>query len=332
MRLANISSFSFAVALLTTGFSSVFGAVTEPVGALAVDCPNGSDTILSLPFHKSAVYQGVVDSVSGSNITFQGSPGFTVDEYVSGIPHFALVFSGALEGLVLPITSNTSDTVTVDVGGEDISVIVSDDDIRIIPFTTLENLIGNSGPDGLQILAYNMDVAGVNLSASVLYTHYNSFGWYDGGTYADDDIIYPGEAFILRNQSGSDYELTFSGNVLACDFRHYFRTLSSDVNQDNHIGFSVPDDTMIGDASIGYDLDQLLVFDNTTAALNKSAQRLLTYYDGFGWYDGGTRVDDPGDPGNNFYLKAGEGYVYRKQSSVSPSYFEWVTTPTYLPF
>lgn len=333
MKKTALLRFSLLAACAAGAFQSSFGVVTEPVGGVNVNCPNGSDTILSLPFHGSPAFSGVVSSVSSNTITIGGTPGFTVDEFVSSTSHYALVFSGALEGLVLPITANTTDTLTVTTGGVDISTIVADDQLRIIPFCTLADLIPNTAPNGLKLFPFNMDSAGENVSASAIYEHFQTFGWYDGGTFVGDYVLYPGEAFIIRNQSGSDYSLTFYGNVLACSQRTQIHTLSGGLNQDNHIGLAVPVDVMIGDLNLGLETnDKLFIYDNSQVAINKSPIRIIEYFDTFGWYDGGTRVDNPADPGNQLYLKAGQGYVFRKKSSVSPTSFTWTYTPNYLPF
>lgn len=307
-------------------------AYTDPMGGMVVNCPNNSDTILTIPFHRSEVYTGQISSVSASDITMVGNPGFTVDEFVTTGGHYALISSGALEGLVLPILSNTVDTLTVDSGGEDLSSLAVSDTLSIVPFWTLETLVGTDSPNGLQILTYDLDFAGINLGASSVYTHYTTYGWYLGGTPSGDVIIYPGEAFILRNSSGSDFPLIFSGNVQAVTHKTYFRTLDANVIQDNHIGLTTPVDVALSDANIGYAGDQLLIFDNTLGGTNKSASDVITYYDTFGWYRGATKVDDPSDPANLLYLKAGQGYVYRKNSSSTPSTFDWTFTPGYLPF
>jgi uncharacterized protein (TIGR02597 family) len=307
-------------------------AYTEPMGGLIITCPNNSDTMLTTPFHKPGVYTGLISSGSGNSVIVQGAPGWTTDEFVTSAAHYALICSGVLEGQALPILGNSTNTLTVDPGDSDLSTLTATDNLIIVPFWTLEALIGISSPNGLQILTYDLDFAGINLGASTVYTHYTTFGWYLGGTPSGGVILHPGEAFILRNTSGSDFSLIFSGNVQGSTHRTQFHTLQADVNQDNHVGLTTPTDIALSDANIGYPGDQLLIFDNSTIGTNKAASDIITFYETFGWYRGGTKVDDPGDPANLLYLKAGQGYIYRKSSSISPSAFDWAFTPSYLPF
>lgn len=72
--------------------------------------------------------------------------------------------------------------------------------------------------------------------------------------------------------------------------------------------------------------DQLLVFDNQTALINKSPSKIY-YFNSFtqSW------TDTQGDvQSNNAEIAAGAGFVIRKAQSASTTVF-WNNTPTYIP-
>jgi hypothetical protein len=64
----------------------------------------------------------------------------------------------------------------------------------------------------------------------------------------------------------------------------------------------------LADLGASGDGDQILIFDNTLPGENKSASITVTYFDTFGWYNGGTLM-------NSYALAPGQGIVYRKNGA-----------------
>jgi len=321
------------------------GATTDPMGGIVITCKANSDTAIGIPFTRAPIFEGRVASVSGSQITVAGDPGWSVDEliYEDGVQdnhYYILISSGSKEGAFYTITAHSNNSVTVDLDpfglgvDDDLSDVATGgatgDIVKIIPHWTPGVLVGQDGPNGLEILLYGNSTAGINLSSSNSFEHFNGFGWYDGGTPVDDAIIFPYEAFILRNNTGSDYALGISGTVPMTKHRSVIRTLQTGKMQDNRIFFNSPVEAMIGDVGLGIvDGVELLIFESENPVKNMSASNTIQYFEGFGWYDGGTRVDDPSDPDNQFYLQPGHSYILRKPAAPAEN-LSWQALPGYL--
>jgi len=163
------------------------------------------------------------------------------------------------------------------------------------------------------LLVFSRTVAGINLSASATYVSFDTFGWYNGGTLVDNLPIYPDESMIFRNKSGSPQQLIQGGKVPMSAFRTVLALVADGTTQDLRLTSGLPVDVTLqefADLGASGNGDQILIFDNTLPGENKSASITVTYFDGFGWYNGGT-------PMNAHVLAAGEGIVYRKQGSNS---------------
>jgi uncharacterized protein (TIGR02597 family) len=305
---------------------STHSATSDPVGAMTVTALNNSDTIVSLPFHKAAVFQGSVVSSTQDTISFTASS-FSDNSLVG---HYLLLTSGALEGFVADISANTSSTITCTGAIEDLSGLVPNTTFQVIPYTTIGDFIGTDAPNNLFVFLYDSGV-GQNLAPSSILRHFNGFGWYSGATPASDVPLSPSASFVIRNQSGSDFELTLYGSVLMSSHRAYVATEAPNTTQDNRMAVSTPVDIPLSEANLGFNNgDFLFLYNNSVVGINKGPSRILRFFEGFGWYDGTVRVDDPTSPSNLAYLKAGEGFVYRKAADATPSYYEWAFQPSYL--
>lgn len=333
--------------------SALPAATTAPMGGMLINCKANSDTAVGLTFTRPVEFQGRVDSVNGNEVTLAGTPGWTADQFVyddgTQDNHYYVLFaSGSKEGAFYTITANTSNTLTLDLNPyalaspDDLTDVATGgastgDIVRIIPYWTPGSLIGSDAPDDLYILIYDTVIGGINLSSTATYRHFNGFGWYVGANDVSDNIIYPGEAFIIRNQNNAGYDLVVAGAVPMAQHRTIIRTVENGVKQDNRIVFISPIPEMIGNLNLG-SLDpetpgeqlQLLVFDNdATSGQNKSAIKTLNYFEGFGWYDGPTRVDDPNDEPNQFFLEPGQAYILRRPATNSEDVV-WTALPSYL--
>jgi len=230
------------------------------------------------------------------------------------------------------ITANGTNSLTVDLGGNSLTGITTGtngDAIKVVPYWSLSTLFTNfatpSLPDQTQVLTFN-GVQGINTSASTVYTYYAGYGWYNGGTPANDVYVSPGQSMVIRNVSGSAFNLIVSANVPMNKQYALLSTMAPNQPQDNPIGYLSPNPSLLGQVGLGLaDQDQLLVFDNTTSGFNKSATQVITYFLGYGWYDGGTKVD------STFQLQPAFGYILRKAPTATPTSVLWQNKQDYLP-
>ena len=134
-------------------FSSLTAVTTDPVGYVTISCLGGSDTVTSVPLAQTTAITSAVASVdsASSQITIDQSD-LVVDAYQDS--HYVRFGAGsALEGAKMTITSNTSDTLTLEVqSGYNLEDAAADDVVEIIPHT-LTGLFSSvsSIPDGTEV-------------------------------------------------------------------------------------------------------------------------------------------------------------------------------------
>ena len=318
-----ITLLSGAVLLASSGFAQT--VATDPVGYVTTTVEAYSDAVISPVMARPASFVGTISSVDdGDTITLSGTPNFTVDEFApsdsSGNNSFYVQFtSGDREGLWAIVSANTSSSLDLTFVNQDLGSVVGDqvlagDGVEIIPFWTPATLFPDADVANLsELLVFSRTVAGINLSASATYVSFDTFGWYNGGTLVDNLPIYPDESMIFRNKSGSPQQLIQRGKVPMSAFRTVLALVADGTTQDLRLTSGLPVDVTLqefADLGASGNGDQILIFDNTLPGENKSASITVTYFDGFGWYNGGT-------PMNAHVIAAGEGIVYRKQGSNS---------------
>jgi uncharacterized protein (TIGR02597 family) len=92
---------------------------TKPVGAMTYSFPATTATIqntyISLPLTNPAVYASSVVSLTGTTVTFNGTPFFASQLVQPATPYFARIVTGVQAGRVLLVTANTVNSVTLDV-------------------------------------------------------------------------------------------------------------------------------------------------------------------------------------------------------------------------
>jgi len=361
---------------------AAFAATTDPMGGIVVNCPDSSDTRIALPFYRPPVFEGVVNSYSGNVITFSGTPGFAADQFVyeEGVQsntYFVLVMSGevdgegqpagaSLEGSIFAITGNATDSVTVDLNGgslsglQQASVDASGDIVQIIPYWTLNTLF----PEGEGFAASStftpsavfmfpdMASAGTDLSTSDIFFYYSGVaaggeGWRRSGssplTKFDDQVLTNEISYIVRNNSGSAFDVMISGSVPMAAYRTPLNTLAADVPQDNAIALNFPVDTTLSESQLFESgafegsatftpADILLVYDNAAVGQNKSSSEVYFYYTGLaaggpGWRKQGDSPLTIHD--NEPVFSAGKGFVIRKGAQPAPQSSIWTAAPPY---
>lgn len=332
----------FAVALLATCTGLTHAqVVTAPVGFVSVTVPAASDAALGAPLSRAEEFQGVIESISGNTITVAGTPGWTANQFVyaSGTQpktYFARIDSGAKEGLIATIASNSTGSVTVTLpSGEDftnistnaalVSPATTGDSISIAPYWTPASLI-TGVVAGTQILRYPTATPGTNLSSAATYL-FNGTNWFQGATNVNDVAFGNAEGFVLRNNSASPQTISITGSVPMTGHRTRLVTLAANTSQDQRIFYNSPIPEIIGNVFPPTALtagDRLLAFDNTATGKNKSSSATLLWT-GSAWMQGSTNVT------TTYQLQPGNSYVFRKnQSGASPSVATWSDLQSYL--
>ena len=88
---------SLVIALLASKTLALAQSVaTDPVGFIPLTIRGNSDTHLSLPLHRGAVFQGTLASANGNVLTVNGAA-FSPNAYQAS--SFVLIASGAKEGM-----------------------------------------------------------------------------------------------------------------------------------------------------------------------------------------------------------------------------------------
>ena len=345
---------SLSLSAATTSLAAT--ATTEPVGYNTISLLANSDTYISVPFHRPAIFVGQVASFSGNAITVNGSPGWTASQFVYAAgtqsnTYYAFIRSGAKEGNYYTVTANTANTLTLDLAGDTLDGLAANDSIALIPYWTLGTLFPTSdagtsvtattnvGARQTQILLPDIENAGINLAPSVTYFFFNG-AWRRFGQSLtdskDNDIIIPDAYLIVRNASTGG-TFTSTGNVLVQKFVIPLPTNTSG-KQDNAVAITRPVPVSLDDSgliashafsaspSVAQRTDELLVFDNTSSANNKSASATYFYYNG-AWRKFGADLTQ--DFGSTLVFTPDTAVIIRKASTANAATSIWTNSPTY---
>lgn len=296
-------------ALCTIAQAQIYSPI---VGFNTITALGNSDTRFSVPLHRSPVYQGLVQSVSGNVITVQGLPGWTLNQFVysSGSQsntYYLSVGSGNKEGMFYTVTTNSADsgttntsTLAVDTAGDTIdggAGIMNGDSISIIPFWSFGTLFPGgqgitpaatvSGSGNLtQILVISQSSPGTNLSASSTYYYYPGNGttqlpgWRRvGGGFAnlkDDDVILPDSPVVIRQSGvGTAAIVTATGNVPQSDRRYIVGTLQNNTAQDNWVSIDLPVPLTLAQSNLA----QSGAFTHASSVSGSGGDQLLVFND-----------------------------------------------------
>lgn len=310
---------------------------TEPVGFVSAAASasaggSGTDVTFSPALNSASAFQGTIASLpTSSSLQVSGSPGWTTNQYANG--YFALISSGNREGLWAQITANTTDTLTLtfyvgNFGSVTGDQVLAGDSVKIIPFWTLGTLLPDGNvPNGTVVLLYDRSQSGINRSASNVYTMYTGYGWYAGPTNGNSQIIYPDESFVIRVPAGQSLNLSTTGTVPMSKIRTVLQNVTAGQDQDIRITTGCPVPIALGtflNNGTPATGDIVLIFDNTTQGINKSASATATYYSGYGWYSGPTDM-------SNYQIQPTQGIVYRKAGTNSANNVTNSFKPSYQP-
>jgi uncharacterized protein (TIGR02597 family) len=321
--------------------------VSDPVGFYKVTINEGANFI-SAPLHKVHAYRGVVASVSGNTITFNGNPNFTANQFApvtSPAPRNQFIAivrnsSGSNTGDWWTIQSNTGNSITVDPGADTMSSATpAGTQIEIRKLTSFKDLFGSGADYVLIKSADNLPspatedvirfVNGTSFGAQVIYSSLSdsyrigSQNWGDGSTLT----IEPDEPILVFRKAGAGpTNIVSLGQVQVKPLTHYFQeganTFSSvfPVNA-NWVSSGLAAAGMVGSTD-------LLPNANTEDIIRKvngtSFDTPIILYTVDGTF---RRSGANADPANN--AKAAAGYIFFRKSGAGP--LVWRQTVPFTP-
>jgi uncharacterized protein (TIGR02597 family) len=329
---------------------------TDPVGVIVTSCLSQSDTYVSIPFTRPSEFTGTVQSASGNMLTINGTPGWTNNQFVYAAAsqpkhYYALLGNGGTtnpkEGHIYQITGNGSSTLSLDTTFDNLTGIVANTQVTIIPYWTLATIfpvsdVGisftpTSSPPTYQTLLRfpNYSAPGINQPYAAEY-YFNGGAWrlvgdgFDNPPDHGDDPLSPDSYFVVRNVNGSPtLPLRALGSVLMKKVAVPLVSVQSG-KQDNPVAMIRPvavslDATGLAPIDNSFSQnDQLLLFNNARRQFDKRPYRIYTYNDGWRLASDSTG----GDHGKDV-IPAGSAMIVRKAvSSASPVF--WINSPTYV--
>lgn len=363
-HMKSILSYSLLAAAMAAGVATAqTTATTTPVGYTTVSCLPNADTIVGIPLRQSASGGASLASapvVSGSSATLSvaGTP-FTSGAFNG--THYVKFSSGANDGKWFAVTSNTNNSLVVDLNGDSLAA-VSGDQFEVIKFWTLAELFnpalstGDPATTGnaivssasllntarrTEVLVPNTTGAGINLAASATY-FVNGGIWKRQGASNDsfnNTQLWPDTYLIIRNPAAVTVATKYvvSGEVETKKFAVPLSTRAGG-SQDNYIALPRPIDIKLSDLNLGGTSafvastnmlntgrrDELLVYNNMVPGLNKAASATYYFHDGV-WKRQGNGSTDVGAD----LIPAGSGVIIRKYQAVGGSTAFWTNSATY---
>lgn len=353
----DIRPFLVSAILLGPVISGAADVASRIVGYNVVDCPAGSDTIVSVPFHRPASFSGAVQGTisvngSGATITPKANPVFAAGEFTNESHYLQFVGTGAKAGFVYSVTTHVTGAVTIDTGGDDLSGVADGDQFEIIPHWTLETLFPKATQTTIhvstsklstgrksRILFFDDSTGGIALAPNRVY-FLTAAGWFqsDAGLPAADDVIIPpGKAFVIRHPA-TELATQFIPHQMVVESSYSTPLQARSAGaQDNVIGLMRPVPVKLLDLDLaatfeesasndsGDRADELLVYDNVAAAVNK--QPATTYFRVSGEWrkdDGSTYPASDMDE-----ISPSTGLVIRKSASTADETLHWINLPRY---
>lgn len=327
---------------------------TDPVGAMMINCLEGSDTIVSVPFRNAASFVGPISSISvdGNNVTigFDSNPNWTINQF-AGV-YYVRFTSGTNSGRYYTVTANAGNSLTVDSNGDAMGGIVIGNTMQLIKYYTLNELfppasqttfVLSLGTGGLQrrseLLMPNLISSGTNLAPSRVF-FVTSTGWFEataGNAVSNNVVLLPDTFFIVRNKAGYGATSFIATGSVEMNPVSIPLSLSNGTKQDNYVSIIRPVNVKLSDLNLTSDIftlstgtgglqrrDELFIYNNSLAGINKSAARAF-FKTATGWFES-TAGNAPAD---NVEITAGSGFVVRKYQSGADATVFWVNNPTY---
>ena len=271
------------------------------------------------------------------------------------------------EGHAYAIIANTDNTLTVDISKDNLTGIPTGTQATLIPNWTLNTVFPATDQNvsftpttqtrsfKTEILIPNYAAQGVNQAFSTVYFFSNNVngttnnvGWRvigDNTTDHGDDPLVPTGYFVVRNlNSAPTLPLAAAGSVLTEKLVVPLVT-QSNAAQDNSVSMIRPVDVKLNDTGLNPGdgsfvattntssfKDELLLFNNAAAVLNKSPSAVYFYSNNvngttnnIGWRVLGDNTTDHG----NDVIHAGSAMIIRKAGNGTGGIVFWTNSPTY---
>lgn len=370
---------------------------TDPVGFTLVELAGSSDSYLYVPFKRPAALIAPVIGIEANELYDEGEPFVDVNDNgqwdeaetftdtlnVLGLPeevtlqqdqfvyspgaqtnqYYVLVRSGSQAGICYPVVSNGPTAIVIDNLGNDLSTIIGQITIEVIPYDTLGTVFPSGqgvhasishAPASRRTLVFlpNHDLPGKNIAFDRIYYYFSGAnpGWRKVGAptvVVNDTVLPPDSFFFVRHNIPTPTTHVFTGNVLLGKFATPVNTLAPNQDQDNFVAAPIPvevrlrdldlveSEAFVGSASHAplARQDLLLVWDNATLGINRASDSIYYYYSpssgvGAGWRKAGTPLVPADD---DVVMSSSRVFVIRKKATSSASSSLWTVSPTYVP-
>lgn len=212
LTLALISAFATSLTAQTVS--------TVPVGFNTITVNSGRLAALSFPFDNITAFAGAVGSRTSSTIT---TTGIGAGSYATTAAPFVVRFvTGASTGRQFKVTAQSTDTLTLQTNGVDLTTATANgDSFEILPIHTLASFFGATADPNKPAIIRNADS---NLADNVLVrgsfgylTYYNDGSkWLlvSGGSTPQNDVALPSDqGFLFQRRTGSNITITVLGTV-----------------------------------------------------------------------------------------------------------------------
>ena len=353
------SAVRFCALLSWIGFSGFVSAETlsRAVGHDSVICAEGSDTVVSVPFHRPPTFSSAVEGapvVSANSATISHSSERTLGGgELTSIPHY-LQFTdgGTRSGRVYPVSSHDGGSITIDLDGDNLSGVTDGDRFQVIPYWTLATIFppdeqstihvsaGKLAPTRkTRVMFFDQVSQGSGLAPDRIF-FLTDDGWFRsdvGFPPADATIVPPGKALVVRHQSG-DGDTTFTSGdlVFDSDFSTPLRTRTGG-DQDNASALVRPVPVKLSDLDLdtvfsnssstaaGSRTDELILYDNVGQGFNKPPAAIYFKVAGQWRLDDGATFPVADDD----EIPSSSGILIRKSSSGTGATVHWVNSPRF---
>lgn len=296
---------SLAFAGITTLSAQIVGYVTVNI----TPSPDGTtvaSTLVSSPLLQQSTLTGnmagTIASVTSNTITVT-SAGWTASQLVTSGPTYILLTSGTQEGLLLRITANTADTLTVDTEGLSLTTlaVASGTSFTIYQADTLLSVFGTPsegiiGGNATQFAAGQTDKVVLKDTLGVIRTYYYNTDfsqWRRSGSSSDQGSvpISPYSGVVFYRIGTAALSIVSPGTVPSSSLRQLVPVAGTTI-----LARYFPTDTTLG--ALG--LQNLAGWRNTSqgGVTITSADKVIAkdslgvirtfYYDGTNWRRSGS--------------------------------------------
>lgn len=330
------------------------------VGYNTIDCPGGSDTIVSVPFHRAIAFSGAIVGApvingGAATVTAAGMPAFTAGEFTTEKHYLRFTGNGARSGWNYPVSAHDATTITVDLDGDALAGVVDGDTFELIPYWTLATLFPKATQTAVhpsdgklaarrktRILFFDEIAGGISLAPDRAY-FLTADGWFhseSGFAPSDHVVIAPGSCFVIRHPVG-ETSTTFHPHQVVVMGSHSAPLKTRDNGpQDNAVGLVRPIPVKLSDLDLGAAFassastdpadreDELLVYDNLQAAINKLPATIY-FREGGVWRKDDSDTDALFPNADNDEISPATGLVVRKAATANGDTQRWVNTPRY---